>query len=342
MSADVFANTLFVTAEGAHLRVRNEVLEVRADRALLARIPLHHLASVAVFGSATITSDAVRLCHDAGVSVTFLDTNGRLKARIDAPLSGNVLLRRQQYRIADDPEASLAIAKHYILGKLGNCRQLLLRAARDTNDQEAEPLRAAAAAIRAHILAIGAAETPDQLRGQEGRATRIYFSLFNHLVRRPAFRMTARTRRPPRDPLNAALSFAYALLTNDCVAALVAAGLDPDVGFLHRDRPGRPGLALDLAEEFRSLIADRAVLSIINRGQLTAQHFEVAEGGGVSLTAEGRKLLIESYHARRREEAVHPLIQQRAPIGYFPFIQARLLARHLRGELPAYPPVVLR
>lgn len=342
MTAEVFANTLFVTTEGAHLRVKNGILEVRVDRACQARIPLHHLASVAIFGSATITSDAVRLCHDAGISVTFLDTNGRLKARIDAPLSGNVLLRRQQYRIADDPDASLSIARYCVLGKLGNCRQLLLRAARESRQDDPGPLRDAAAAIRAHILSAGVAEHPDQLRGQEGRATRIYFSQFNYLVRRPAFRMAARTRRPPRDPLNAALSFSYALLTNDCVAALVAAGLDPDVGFLHRDRPGRPGLALDLAEEFRPLIADRTVLTLINRGQITAQHFEIAEGGGVSLTAEGRKLLIEGYHARRREEAIHPLIQQRAPVGYFPFIQARLLARHLRGELPAYPPVVLR
>lgn len=344
MTAETFANTLFIVAETAHLRVRNSILEVYAEKTLQARVPLHHLHAIALFGSATITSDAIRLCHEAAISITFLAPNGRLRARVDAPRSGNVLLRRQQYRMADDPAASLHIARHLVLGKLGNSRQLLLRAAREApaDSPARASLRAAADAVRAHILGASAASHPDELRGQEGRGARIYFSSFNQMIRRPAFRMAARSRRPPRDPLNAALSFTYALLLNDAIAALVTAGLDPDVGFYHRDRPGRPGLALDLVEEFRPLIADRAVLALINRNQLNIEHFEVAEGGGVSLTDAGRKTVIAGYHERRREEVVHPLLKQRAPLGHFPFIQARLLARHIRGELPAYPAVVLR
>jgi len=344
MTARVHANTLFVTAEGAALRARNFTLQVVIDRKVGVQAPLHHLHSVAVFGSASVTSAALARCVQAGISVTFLRPNGRLQARVDAPLSGNVLLRRGQFRLADDERASLAIARSCAAGKLNNARNLLLHTARDAPEGSLARayLRERAELVRARILGVSGAETADELRGQEGLGTRAYFSAFTHLIRAAAFRMEARTRRPPRDPLNAMLSFGYALLTNDCVAALTVAGLDPSVGFFHRDRPGRPGLALDLMEEFRPLLADRAVLALVNRRQISPDDFEYPEGGGVLLSAAGRKAVIEGYHARRSEEATHPLLGERARLGEFPFIQARLLARHIRGELPVYPPVVMR
>jgi CRISPR-associated protein Cas1 len=335
---------LFVTAEGALLRARNFTLQVVVEGKVAVQVPLHHLHSVALFGSASVTSAALARCVEAGISVTFLNGTGRLQARIDAPLSGNVLLRREQYRMADNERWSLGVARSFVAGKLNNQRNLLLHAARDAPEgSEARTfLRESADLVRVRILGAASARTADELRGQEGLGTRAYFSAFTHLIRAAAFSMRARTRRPPRDPLNAMLSFAYALLTNDCVAALTVAGLDPSVGFFHRDRPGRPGLALDLMEEFRPLVADRAVLALVNRRQVAEDDFEHTDGGAVMLSAAGRKAVIEGYHARRSEEALHPLLGERSTLGEFMFIQARLLARHVRNELPAYPPVVLR
>lgn len=344
MSSRVHANTLYVTAEGAHLRIRNRVLEVLVEGQVQVHVPLHHLQGVALFGSATVSSEALHRCTDAGVALTFLDRNGRLRARVDAPNSGNVLLRRQQFRLADDGPASLALGRSFVAGKLNNARNILLHAARDAPEANLAPalLREAAEHVRVRILGAAASETADELRGHEGLGTRAYFRAFRPIIRADAFQMEARTRRPPRDPLNAMLSFTYALLLNDCVAALTAAGFDPSVGFFHRDRPGRPGLALDLMEEFRPLLADRVVLALVNRRQVQLDDFEHTEGGGVHLTREGRRTIIEGYHARRREEVLHPLLKERARLGEFPFIQARLLARCIRGDLPAYPPVVLR
>ncbi|MCC6381680.1 MAG: type I-C CRISPR-associated endonuclease Cas1 [Dehalococcoidia bacterium] len=344
MSGHVRGNTLFATSEGALLRTRNFSLQLVVDGRVAVQVPLHHLHSVAVFGNATVTSAALARCAEAGISVTFLDAGGRLRARVDAPQGGNVLLRREQYRLADDEKRALAAARSFAVGKLNNQRNLLLHAARDAAEGSRTRafLRQTAELVRARILGAAAAETADELRGQEGIGTRVYFNAFTHLVHAAAFQMQARTRRPPRDPLNAMLSFTYALLTNDCVAALTTSGLDPAVGFFHRDRPGRPGLALDLMEEFRPVLADRTVLALVNRHQIDDADFEHTEGGGVLLSAGGRRILIEGYHGRRLEEATHPLLGERATLGEFPFLQARLLARHVRGELPTYPPVVLR
>jgi CRISPR-associated protein Cas1 len=340
----VRANTLFVTTEGAILRSRNAALQVVIEGKVAIHVPLHHLSGVALFGHTMVSSAVLQRCTEAGIAVTFLTATGRLVARVDAPQSGNVLLRRRQFRLADDERASLSIAKSCVAGKLNNARNLLLHASRDAPETGLARayLRDGAERVRVRILGLAGAEDADELRGQEGRGTREYFGVFGHLLRATGFGMDVRSRRPPRDPINAMLSFAYALLVNDCVAALTAAGLDPSVGFLHRDRPGRPGLALDLMEEFRPLMADRTVLALVNRGQVTQLDFEASEGGGVFLNAEGRKTLISGYHARRGEEAMHPLLNERAPLGQFPFIQARLLARHIRGDLPAYPPCVLR
>jgi CRISPR-associated protein Cas1 len=337
-------NTLYVQADGALIRVRQGVLHVVVDHKVKTHLPLHHINSIAVLGSASVTSQAIQMCVDAGVSFTFLSRTGKLIARVDAPTSGNVLLRREQFRAADDPARCLGVARSLVAGKLGNARRSLMRAAREVDDEVAsEELATAAEDVRERLLLVRQAMTMDELRGIEGLASRAYFRAFRHLARgNDCFRMQARTRRPPRDPLNALMSFAYALLLNDCVAALTTVGLDPSVGFMHTDRPGRPGLALDLMEEFRPLIADRAVLSLVNRRQVGPEHFRFEEGGAVLLNDEGRRALISGYHARKQEEVVHPLLGVRAPLAEYPFIQARLLARHVRGELPVYPPCVLR
>lgn len=344
MTAEVRANTLFVTTEGSYLRIRALSLQVVVEGKVRATVPFHHLHAVALLGNASITTSVLQRCTEAGISVTFLTPTGRLVARVDGPVSGNVLLRRQQYRMADDDGASRGVAKSVVAGKLGNARAILMHAAREQPEWAASQarLRVAADRMRAAILGAASSETADELRGQEGIGTRAYFGAFRELVRQPELQMRARTRRPPRDPLNAMLSFTYALLTNDCISALTTAGLDPAVGFFHRDRPGRQGLALDLMEEFRPTLADRTVLALVNRRQVTAGHFDWQEGGSVHLTADGRKTLIEGYHARCGEEAMHPLLGVRARLSEFVFIQARLLARHIRGELPAYLPHLLR
>lgn len=344
MTAEVRANTLFVTTEGTYLRAKALSLQVVVEGKVRATVPFHHLHAIALLGNASISTAVLQRCAEAGISVTFLTPGGRLVARVDGPVSGNVMLRRQQYRMADSERASCAVARSIAAGKLGNARAILMHAAREQPGLSTSrpTLKAAADRVRASILAVVSCQTMDEVRGQEGIGARAYFGAFRELIRQPELRMGARTRRPPRDPLNAMLSFTYALLTNDCISALTTAGLDPAVGFFHRDRPGRQGLALDLMEEFRPTLADRAVLALVNRRQIGPEHFEWKEGGSVQLTAEGRRVVIEGYHARSGEEARHPLLGVKARLGEFIFIQARLLARHIRGELPAYPPHLLR
>ena len=344
MTAEVRANTLFVTAEGAYLRMREFSLQVVVEGKVRISVPLHHLHAIAMLGRASVSTAVLERCVDAGISVTFLTSNGKLVARVDAPASGNVLLRRSQFRHADDPAKSLEIARSFVAGKLNNCRSVLMHASRDDEGASVRrlELRTASARVRRAIIGAAAATTMDELRGQEGIGSRSYFGAFSHLVRQDSMRMPGRNRRPPRDPVNAMLSFVYALLLNDCISALTAAGLDPAVGYLHSDRPGRPGLALDLMEEFRPLLADRTVLAIINRKQVTADDFVRGDGGSVMLTPEARRSVIAGYHERCGQEVKHPLLDQSALLSQFPFIQARLLARHIRGDLAAYPPCVLR
>lgn len=344
MTAEVRANTLFVTAEGSHLRMRELSLQVVTDGKVRIAVPLHHLHAIAMLGRASITTSVLERCVDAGISITFLNSTGKLIARVDAPASGNVLLRRSQFRMADDGARALEIARSVVVGKLNNCRFLLMHASRDFDDPSIRRagLLAASERVRQAIIGAAAATTLDQLRGQEGIGSRTYFGAFSHLLRPSSMNMPGRNRRPPRDPVNAMLSFVYALLLNDCISALTTAGLDPAVGFLHADRPGRPGLALDLMEEFRPLLADRTVLAMINRKQVTVDDFVSGEGRSVMLTADGRRAVITAYHDRSSQEVKHPLLGQSALLSQFPFIQARLLARHIRGELTAYPPCVLR
>lgn len=343
--ADVVQNTLYVTTQGAYVHREGQVLQVEIEKEVKLGVPIHHLQSVVLFGNVMISPAALHLCAENTVAVSFLTENGRLQARVDAPGSGNVLLRREQFRRADTPAACADIARGMVTGKILNARALLQRSARESDvEDDARVLDAAVSRLEEVLRALPGATDLETIRGQEGMAAKVYFGAFSAMIRRQRehFRMQERTRRPPLDPLNALLSFVYAVLLHDCAAALTAAGLDPSVGFLHVDRPGRPSLALDLLEEFRPLIADRLVLALINRKQVTPQGFVTREGGAVEMSEETRKTVLTAYQQRKQEVLTHPLLAQSMRVGMLPFVQARLLARHLRGDIPAYPPCVLR
>lgn len=341
---EVVQNTLYVTTEGAYVHRDGLLLKVEIEKETRLAVPIHHLQSVVVFGHSLVSPGALALCAEHGVPVSYLSLHGRLVARVDAPASGNVLLRREQFRWADDPDRCREISRAIVAGKVQNARTLLLRAAREAADAgDAEALRSAADLLGGTIRDLGRAATLDEVRGIEGDAARRYFEAFPRMIRvRDGFPMAGRSRRPPLDPVNALLSFLYAILVHDCAAALTCAGLDPSVGFLHVDRPGRPSLALDLMEEFRPLIADRLVLALINRRQVAPAGFAVREGGAVEMDEKTRKAVLAAYQERKQEEVRHPLLDQKTRVGMLPFIQARLLARCIRGDIPVYPPCVLR
>ncbi len=335
-------NTVYVTTEGATLRKDGANLVAEVEGQERARVPLHMLASAVVFGPIYVSPALMAACAAAGISIALLDRNGRFQARIEGPTTGNVLLRRAQYRTSDAPEG---IVRSIVVGKIANQRSVLMRALRDYGDDfdtESRSTLSATVERLAHILRRVelSDERLDQLRGSEGEAANIYFSVFDRLIRAPdsEMRWTRRSRRPPLDPINALLSFLYTLLTHDCRSACESVGLDPSVGFLHRDRPGRPSLALDLMEELRPVLADRLALSLINRRQLRAGDFEIREGGAVLLRDEARKTVLTAWQERKKEERQHPFLNEKAPIGLVPYLQAQLLARHLRGDLDAYPP----
>lgn len=345
MGDAVRLNTLYVMSKGAYLHRDHQTLQVRVERETKLAVPIHHLSSVAVFGPVMVSPGAMELCAECGVAVTFLSPAGRLVARVDAPGSGNVMLRRAQFRAADDAQARASLARQFVAGKLRNARTVVQRAGRESKEPDDEVALKRAAVDIAHAMRhLETANELDVIRGREGEAARAYFGVFSSMVRwdRATFAMRERTRRPPRDPLNALLSFLYALLLHDCVAALTSVGLDPSVGFLHEDRSGRPSLALDLMEEFRPLLADRLTLSLINRRQVGPAGFQVRDGGAVEMDERTRRTVVEQYQARKQEEVTHPLLNQAVRTAELPFLQARLLARTLRGDLPLYPPCVLK
>jgi len=342
---EVQLNTLFVVTRQATVRRDHLTLQVIVEKKVKLTVPIHQLDGVAVFGGIHVTPSAMALCAEHAVAVSYLTESGRLLARVDAPGSGNVLLRREQFRAADDETKRGAIAKAIVAGKIHNTRNLLLRAAREsTIDSDQRSLNMAVSRLGDSLPNVGRAIDTDSVRGYEGDAARVYFEVFEHLLRqqRDAFKPNGRTRRPPLDRMNALLSFLYGLLRHDCAAALQAAGLDPSVGFLHVDRPGRPGLALDLMEEFRPLIADRVALALVNRQQVSPDGFQMRDGGGVEMTESTRRIVIAEYQKRKRDEVVHPTLDQKCPVGRLWFLQARILARVLRGDLPVYVPCVLK
>lgn len=338
-------NTLYVMTPQSYIHLDNDTVRVEVERETRLRVPLHHLGGIVLFGNVLVSPALMHRLADQGQSLVMLDANGRFKARLEGPVSGNILLRRAQHAKADDAPFTLAVARACVAGKLRNSRQVLLRGARESkNEADAEALSRGADNLAASLRSLPAAEDLDQVRGTEGEAARQYFGCLNHLVsadKRKDFAMDGRTRRPPRDALNALLSFLYAMLMNDCRSAVETVGLDPQLGFLHALRPGRAALALDLMEEFRHQ-ADRLALTLVNRGQIRAGDFTHHEGGAVSLNDTGRKTVVVAWQERKQEELSHPLLQEPLPLGLIPQFQARMLARTLRRDLEAYLPFLLR
>lgn len=342
-------NTLFVQTQGAYLRKDGEAVAVRVEKKEAMRIPLHHLAGIAMFGRVSASPYLLGACATDGISVTMFSRSGRFLAAVQGFTPGNVLLRREQYRRADDENASLAVARPIIAAKIANLRTVLMRAARDhivpthPSDSQTAP-RAAADHMARDAEKAMKAENLDQLRGIEGETACAYFNTFNNLIitDHPAFRFAQRSRRPPMDPVNALLSFLYTLLAHDCRSACEAVGLDAAVGFLHRDRPGRPSLALDLMEALRPVLADRLALSLINRRQIKPEGFVTKESGGVIMNDATRKTVIVAYQERKKDELIHPFINEKIELGLVPHIQARLLARYLRGDHDLYPEFIWR
>lgn len=344
-------NTLYVNTQDSYLRLDNDTLRVQVGDETRLRVPLHHLQAVVCFGRVGLSLPLMHRLADEAVALVLLDENGRFKARLEGATSGNVLLRRAQHTQSLNPAFALDFARACVAGKVRNSRQVLLRGARDSkSESDAAALVRGAQDLAATLRALPAAQDMDVLRGLEGEAARQYFDRQPMLVKanvRAQFSMDGRTRRPPRDRMNALLSFLYSMWMNDCRSALESVGLDPQVGFLHVLRPGRAALALDLMEEFRPF-ADRLALSLVNRGQIGADDFVVREGGGVSLTGDARKAVVVAFQERKQEEVQHPVLAQSLPLGLVPLVQARLMARTIRtepdvsGEVSGYLPFLVR
>jgi CRISPR-associated protein Cas1 len=338
-------NTLYVLTQRAYLHLDHDTVKVKVEQETKLQVPLHHLGALCCVGDVGASTALLHRCADDGRSVVFLDHGGRFKARLEGPVSGNVLLRRAQHEALSDSAKTLLIARHVVAGKVQNARQILLRGAREAAAPEDEaPLQQAARHLAESLPRVEAAPDLDTLRGVEGDAARAYFAVFSRLVKedRDTFHFEGRSRRPPRDPMNGLLSFLYTLLLSDCVAAAEGVGLDPQVGYLHALRPGRPAMGLDLMEELRPVLADRLALTLVNRRQLVMKDFEERPGGAWSLTETGRRAVVTAYQQRKQEEVLHPVADQRVPLGLVPHVQARLLARHLRGDLDCYPPFLYR
>lgn len=339
-------NTLYVMTPNAYAHLDNATVRIEVERETKLRVPLHHIGALVGFGNALISPALMHRLADEGKSLVLLDNSGRFKARLEGPVSGNILLRQAQHRLALDPAFALTTARAMIAGKLRNSRSVLLRGAREAADpDEAATLTRAAESLAASLRAVPGASDLDTLRGIEGEAARGYFSALNLIVKpqaRASFALDGRTRRPPRDRFNALISFLYSMLMNDCRSAAESVGLDPQLGFLHAVRPGRAALALDLQEEFRSVLADRLALTLINRGQLNARDFDEREGGAVMLNDQGRRLVVTAWQERKQEEITHPLLETRIPLALLPFVQARFLARTLRGDMDAYLPYLAK
>ena len=335
-------NTLFVQTQGAYLRLDGEALRVdvpdeEGGRKKRLQVPLHHLGGLALFGNVGLSPYLLGRCAKDGRDVVWYSRSGRFRGRLAGPVSGNVLLRRAQHVALSDEAKTLELARAFVLGKLRAARGVLRRAAREGSDH-ADALNAAADAHDTALHAALAADDVDAVRGAEGQAGAVYFGVFDHLITHPEIGFDGRNCRPPRDPMNALLSFLYTLVRQDCAAALDGVGLDPQVGYLHVLRPGRPALALDLMEEFRPWWADRLALTLVNRKQLGFTHFEPRPGGAVYLSEVGRKVVLTAYQKRKQETVRHRLFKEAVPVGLLPMVQARLLARHLRGDLDRYPP----
>lgn len=337
-------NTLYVMTQGSYLSLDHETVKIEVEGKLQMQVPLHHIGAVVTMGNVMISPFFLGKCADEGRSVVILDRNGHFKCRMVGKTSGNVLLRQAQYEAVREKEKSAVIARNMVAGKVKNARQVLLRGARESDaNEDIEALRKAADILADALFHLKDSTDIDHVRGLEGESANAYFHVFDRMVKeadRPTFAMKGRNRRPPLDPMNGLLSFLYTLLLNDCISAVEGVGLDSQMGFLHALRPGRPSLGLDLMEEFRSVLADRLALTLINRKQITGKDFEVRPGGATYLNDHGRKAVVVAYQKRKQDEFHHPVLDEQVPFGLLPHVQARLLARHLRGDLEEYTPVL--
>jgi len=334
-------NTLFVMTDGSYLKKEGESVVVKVKKEVKLRLPIHNLSGIVCFGRVVCSPVLLGFCAHRGVAVSFLSPNGRYLARVQGPTSGNVLLRREQYRRADQISECTPIARSIVLAKVANCRTSLQRAIRDHCETgDLSPMKKAVTGLEQCIRDVKGEDDLDRIRGFEGYASRTYFDVFNDMItgQKESFVLEGRTRRPPLDNVNALLSFIYTILLHDVSSALETVGLDPQVGFFHRFRPGRPSLALDLMEEFRPVLADRLALSLINLRQVSPLGFAKEETGGVKMNEETRRVVLTAYQKRKQEEIMHPFLAEKIPMGMIYFAQALLLAQYLRGDLDGYPP----
>lgn len=334
-------NSLYITSPEAYLSLDGENIVIKKEKNTSTRLPLHNLENIVCFNYEGVSPALMGACAQRNIGLCFLTPNGRFLARVSGKVKGNVLLRKKQYEVSEKQEEGISIAASFLLGKIYNSRKVIERALRDhAMIVDVAALSKASAFLKQTLGTIPECKTVSELMAFEGSAAKVYFGVFNHLIlqQKEGFYFTNRSRRPPMDNMNSLLSFLYTLLTNETVSALETVGLDPYVGFLHVDRPGRPSLALDLIEEMRPIFADRLALSLVNRKQVTAKGFVQKESGGIIMDDETRKAVLTAWQERKQEEIVHPYLNERIPFGLIPHVQAMLLARHLRGDLDAYPP----
>lgn len=334
-------NTLFVQTQGAWLNKQGENVVMNIDYEVKGRVPIHKLEAIVCFGQVSISPALMAHCTDNGITITHLNQYGKFQARVEGAVSGNVLLRREQYRMSDDPERTQLICHSIILGKIHNQRQVVRRYIRDYKTQLDEDtlksLQATQQKLERGLSKVLTTQTLPDLLGCEGEMASYYFSVFDRFIRNSDFSFPKRTRNPPTDMTNALLSFTYTLMTHDCRSALETVGLDPACGFFHQLRPGRPSLALDLVEEFRPIV-DRFVLSLINKRQLSKSDFKTEENGAVWLKDDARQTFFKAWHDRKQQTIYHDWFEETVPFGLLPYLQATIMARHIRGDIDAYIP----
>lgn len=333
-------NTLYINKQGSYVHKERETIVIKEGDIKLGQFPALNIANIFCFGQVSVSPFLMGYCAEQGIGLSFFTEYGRFLARVQGKTTGNVLLRREQYRWADDRAKYMSVARLMVAAKITNTRAVLQRELR--NHGSNSELENVVKRLAFSAKGTAKAQTTGELLGIEGDAANVYFSLFGQLLRGVSFTFGGRVRRPPTDPVNAMLSFAYALLTQECVSALAGVGLDPYVGFLHKDRPGRVSLALDLVEEFRTSWADRLVLTLLNRKQFRQKDFVTEASGAVRFTEDSKKAFLVAYQERKQVEITHPYLQEKISLGLLPHCQALLLARHLRGDLEYYPPYLVK
>lgn len=338
-------NTLYVTSPEAYLSRDGQNVVVKVKDEVRFRIPIHNIESIVTFGYPGMSPSLLSLCGENNVTVCFLSPSGQFCGRVSGQVKGNVLLRRQQFRLADNDDVKLTLSRLFITAKIANCRNITHRVLRDHgNEQISSALNTAMRLLESKLNMVQNATNVDTIRGIEGDAASEYFGVFNHFIvaQKDDFVFDGRNRRPPRDRVNAMLSFCYSLLAHEVQSALEVVGLDPYVGFMHTDRPGRPSLALDLMEELRPYMADRLVLTLINRKQVSGKGFTDQEGMGIVMSDQTRKEVIAAWQQRKQDEITHPFLDEKIPVGLIPYAQSMLLARYIRGDIDSYPPFIMK